>query len=151
MNVCGSGIMHMEDILLAAYVGCQSCFNRSDRCIYWPEQGNCLPIFGAFSILLHVHCAPFLIHPRSRQIWSTDLVWAKLKIEEKVANIAQRNQKRGVKEKSVNREKHENDKMMEDSNTHGSEASFNHVGCAFNSHHEPHVGMQNKWTCVEAA
>jgi hypothetical protein len=38
----------------------QSCFNRSDRCIYWPEQGNCLPIFGAFSILLHVHCAPFL-------------------------------------------------------------------------------------------
>jgi hypothetical protein len=22
--------------------------------------GNCLPIFGAFSILLHVHCAPFL-------------------------------------------------------------------------------------------
>ena len=52
--------MHMEGILLAAYVGCQSCFNRSDRCIYWPEQGNCLPIFGAFSILLHVHCAPFL-------------------------------------------------------------------------------------------
>jgi hypothetical protein len=60
MNVCGSGIMHMEGVLLAAYVGCQSCFNRSDRCIYWPEQGNCLPIFGAFSILLHVHCAPFL-------------------------------------------------------------------------------------------
>jgi hypothetical protein len=52
--------MHMEGVLLAAYVGCQSCFNRSDRCIYWPEQGNCLPIFGAFSILLHVHCAPFL-------------------------------------------------------------------------------------------
>jgi hypothetical protein len=25
------------------------------RCIYWPELGNCLPIFGAFSILLHVH------------------------------------------------------------------------------------------------
>ena len=25
-----------------------------------PEQGNCLPIFGTFSILLHVHCAPFL-------------------------------------------------------------------------------------------
>jgi hypothetical protein len=60
MNVCGSGIMHMEGVLLAAYVGYQSCFNRSDRCIYWPEQGNCLPIFGAFSILLHVHCAPFL-------------------------------------------------------------------------------------------
>jgi hypothetical protein len=37
-------------------------------------------------------------------------------------HIAQRNQKRGVKEKSVNREKHEKDKMMEDSNTHGSEA-----------------------------
>jgi hypothetical protein len=50
----------MEGVLLAAYVGCQSCFNRSDRCIYWPEQGNCLPIFGAFSILLDVHCAPFL-------------------------------------------------------------------------------------------
>ena len=58
--MCGSGIMHMKGILLAAYVGCQSCFNRSDRCIYWPEQGNWLPIFGAFSILLHVHCAPFL-------------------------------------------------------------------------------------------
>ena len=57
MNVCGSGIMHMEGVLLAAYVGCKSCFNRSDRCIYRPEQGNCLPIFGAFSILLHVHCA----------------------------------------------------------------------------------------------
>jgi hypothetical protein len=26
--------MHMEGILLATYVGCQSCFNRSDRCIY---------------------------------------------------------------------------------------------------------------------
>jgi hypothetical protein len=47
-------------VVIAAYVGYQSCFNRSDRCIYWPEQGNCLPIFGAFSILLHVHCAPFL-------------------------------------------------------------------------------------------
>jgi hypothetical protein len=55
----------MEGVLLAAYVGCQSCFNRSDRCIYWPEQGNCLPIFGAFSILLHVHCAPFL----DRMFW----------------------------------------------------------------------------------
>jgi hypothetical protein len=32
-------------------------------------------------------------------------------------HIAQRNQKRGVKEKSVNREKHEKDKMTEDSNT----------------------------------
>jgi hypothetical protein len=51
---------YREGVLLAAYVGCQSCFNRSDRCIYWPEQRNCLPIFGAFSILLHVHCAPFL-------------------------------------------------------------------------------------------
>jgi hypothetical protein len=30
----------------------------------------------------------------------------KLKIEEKVVHIAQRNQKRGMKEKSVNREKH---------------------------------------------
>jgi hypothetical protein len=30
---------------------------------------------------------------------------------------------RGVKEKSVNREKHEKDKMTEDSNTHGSEES----------------------------
>ena len=60
MNVCGSGIMHMEGVLLAAYVGCQSCFNRSDRCIYWPEQGNCLPIFGTFSILLHAYCASFL-------------------------------------------------------------------------------------------
>jgi hypothetical protein len=49
MNMCGSGIMHMEGVLLAAYVG--------------------------------------------------------------------------VKEKSVNREKHEKDKMMEDSNTHGSEES----------------------------
>jgi hypothetical protein len=47
----------------------------------------------------------------------------KLKIEEKVVHIAQRNQKRGVKEKSVNREKHEKDKMTEDSNTHGSEES----------------------------
>jgi hypothetical protein len=46
-----------------------------------------------------------------------------LKIEEKVVHIAQRNQKRGVKEKSVNREKHEKNKMMEDSNTHGSEES----------------------------
>jgi hypothetical protein len=73
--------MHMEGVLLAAYVGCQSCFNRSDRCIYWPEQGNCLPIFGAFSILLH---------------WQ---------------------------ETSVNWEKHEKDKMTEDSNTHGSEES----------------------------
>jgi hypothetical protein len=44
-------------------------------------------------------------------------------IEEKVVHIAQRNQKRGVKEKSVNQEKHEKDKMMEDSNTHGSEES----------------------------
>jgi hypothetical protein len=65
----------MEGVLLAAYVGCQSCFNRS----------------------------------------STDLVWGKLKIEEKVVQIAQRNQKRGVKKKSVNREKHEKDKMTEDS------------------------------------
>jgi hypothetical protein len=65
--MCGSGIMHMEGVLLAAYVGCQ--------------------------------------------------------IEEKVVHIAQRNQKRGVKEKSVNREKHEKDKMTEDSNTHGSEES----------------------------
>jgi hypothetical protein len=48
-------------------------------------------------------------------------VWGKLKIEEKVVHIAQRNQKRGVKEKNVNREKHEKDKMTEDSNTHGSE------------------------------
>jgi hypothetical protein len=40
-----------------------------------------------------------------------------------VVHIAQRNQKRGVNEKSGNREKHEKDKMMEDSNTHGSEAS----------------------------
>jgi hypothetical protein len=63
--------MHMEGILLAAYVGCQSCFNRSDRCIYF----------------------------------------------------AQRNQKRGVKKKRVNQEKHEKDKMTEDSNTHGSEES----------------------------
>ena len=38
-------------------------------------------------------------------------------------DIAQRNQKRGVKEKSVNREKHEKDKMTEESNTHGSEES----------------------------
>jgi hypothetical protein len=97
-----------------------TCFNRSDRCIYWPEQGNCLPtcIFRAFSILLHVHCAPFLsfstiYHPRSRQLWSTDLLWGKLKIEDKVVHIAQRNQKRGVKKKSVNREKHEKDKMTE--------------------------------------
>ena len=37
--------------------------------------------------------------------------------------IAQRNQKRGVKEKGVNREKHEKDKMTEESNTHGSEES----------------------------
>jgi hypothetical protein len=34
-----------------------------------------------------------------------------------------KNQKRGVKEKSVNREKHEKDKMTEDNNTHGSEES----------------------------
>ena len=47
----------------------------------------------------------------------------KLKIEEKVVHIAQRNQKRGMKEKSVNREKHEKDKMTEDSNTHGREES----------------------------
>ena len=47
----------------------------------------------------------------------------KVKIEEKVVHIAQRNQKRGVKEKSVNREEHEKDKMMENSNTHGSEES----------------------------
>jgi hypothetical protein len=46
-----------------------------------------------------------------------------LKIEEKVVHIAQRNQKRGVKEKSVNREKHEKNNMTEDSNTHGSEES----------------------------
>jgi uncharacterized protein YxeA len=38
-------------------------------------------------------------------------------------HTAQRNQKRGVKEKSVNREKHEKDKMTEDSNMHGSEES----------------------------
>ena len=49
--------------------------------------------------------------------------YGELKIEEKVVHIAQRNQKRGVKEKSVNREKHEKDKMTEDSNTHGSEES----------------------------
>jgi hypothetical protein len=53
-------------------------------------------------------------------------VWGKLKIEEKVVHIAQRNQKGGVKKKSVNREKHEKDKMTEDSNTHG------------------YIGMQNK-------
>jgi hypothetical protein len=52
-----------------------------------------------------------------------------LNFEEKVVHIAQRNQKRGVKEKSVNREKHEKDKMTEDSNTHGS---------------EEYVGTQNK-------
>jgi hypothetical protein len=46
-----------------------------------------------------------------------------LKIEDKVVHIAQRSQKRGVKKKSVNREKHEKDKMTEDSNTHGSEES----------------------------
>jgi hypothetical protein len=46
-----------------------------------------------------------------------------LKIEEKVVHIAQRNQKREVKEKSVNREKHEKNKMIEDSNTDGSEES----------------------------
>jgi hypothetical protein len=38
-------------------------------------------------------------------------------------HIAQRNQKRGVKEISVNREKNEKDKMTEDINTHGSEES----------------------------
>jgi hypothetical protein len=38
-------------------------------------------------------------------------------------HIAQRNQKRGVKEKIVNREKHEKEKMTEDSNTHGNEES----------------------------
>jgi hypothetical protein len=71
--------------------------------------------------------APFpfqniLSKPWSVKISLTDgLVWRKLKIEEKVVHIAQRNQKRGVKEKSVNREKHEKDKMTEDSNTHGSE------------------------------
>jgi hypothetical protein len=43
--------------------------------------------------------------------------------EEKVVHIAQRNQKRGVKEKNVNREKHEKDKMTEESNTQGSEES----------------------------
>jgi hypothetical protein len=42
---------------------------------------------------------------------------------DKVVHIAQRNQKRGVKKKSVNREKHEKDKMTEDSNTHGREES----------------------------
>jgi hypothetical protein len=41
----------------------------------------------------------------------------------KVVHIAQRNQKRRVKEKSVNQEKHEKGKMTEDSNTHGSEES----------------------------
>jgi hypothetical protein len=51
------------------------------------------------------------------------LVWGKLKIEEKVASQKERNQKRGVKEKSVNREKHEKDKMAEESNTPGSEES----------------------------
>ena len=58
-----------------------------------------------------------------KAIMIADLVWGKLKIEEKVVHIAQRNQKRGVKEKSVNREKHKKDKMTEDSNTHGSEES----------------------------
>ena len=47
----------------------------------------------------------------------------KLKIKEKVVHIAQRNQKRGMKEKSVNREKHKKDRMTEDSNTQGSEES----------------------------
>ena len=53
----------------------------------------------------------------------TDLVWGKLKIEEKVASQKERNQKRVVKEKSVNREKHEKDKMAEESNIPGSEES----------------------------
>jgi hypothetical protein len=39
-------------------------------------------------------------------------------------HIAQKNQKRGVKKKSVNREKHEKDKITEDSNMHGSEESY---------------------------
>jgi hypothetical protein len=42
------------------------------------------------------------------ELWAVE--WGKLKIEEKVVHIAQRNQKRGVKEKSVNREKHEKTK-----------------------------------------
>ena len=53
----------------------------------------------------------------------TDLLWGKFKIEEKVVHIAQRNQKRGVKKKIVDREKHEKDKITEDSNMHGSEES----------------------------
>jgi hypothetical protein len=54
---------------------------------------------------------------------STEVIDVFIDLEEKVVHIAQRNQKRGVKEKSVNREKHEKDKMTEDSNTQGSEES----------------------------
>jgi hypothetical protein len=43
----------------------------------------------------------------------------KLKIEEKVVHIAQRNQKRGVKKKSVNREKHEKDRAWKRHNAYG--------------------------------
>ena len=56
----------------------------------------------------------------------------KLKIEEKVVHIAQRNQKRGMKEKSVNREKHEKDKMTEDSNSENMNNIFQLL--AFSSH-----------------
>ena len=57
--------MHMEGVLLAAYVGCQSCFNRSDRCIYWPVQGNCLPIFGAACTLCSLSLLFYYISPSS--------------------------------------------------------------------------------------
>jgi hypothetical protein len=62
--------------------------------------------------------APFPFQNILSRPWSV-----KIKFEEKVVHIAQRNQKRGVKEKSVNRKKHEKDKMTEDSNMHGSEES----------------------------
>ena len=57
--------MHMEGILLAAYVGCQSCFNRSDRCIYWPEQGNWLlspELFPFFCMYIVPPFSPFLLY-----------------------------------------------------------------------------------------
>ena len=73
--------------------------------------------------LFFFHIDPTFYSLNVECLWLDTSVVDNWKIEEKVVHIAQRNQKRGVKEKSVNREKHEKDKMMEDSNTHGSEES----------------------------
>ena len=66
-NVCGSGIMHMEGVLLAAYVGCKSCFNRrmdlNKGTVYLSSE-----LFPFFCMYIVLPFSPFLLYIRPSSI-----------------------------------------------------------------------------------